>query len=152
MQTRRDMMKRSLAVVSLMASAGVLPQLAWAQQARPAFEAKTLQDALKAMGAGAPAESKDISVQAPDIAENGAVVPIGAATTLAGVKKIMLMVEKNPNILSASFDITDAVEPNISTRVKMGQSSNVYAVAVMNDGKVLYAVKEVKVTLGGCGG
>ena len=63
-----------------------------------------------------------------------------------------MLVEKNPSMLTALFDVTDAVEANITTRVKMGQSSNVYAVAVMNDGKVLYAQKEVKVTLGGCGG
>ncbi len=88
----------------------------------------------------------------PDIAENGAVVPIAAATTLPGAKRLLVLVEKNPNILAAMFDLTDAVDPSISTRVKMGQSSNVYAVAMMGDGKVLFAQKEVKVTLGGCGG
>jgi sulfur-oxidizing protein SoxY len=79
-------------------------------------------------------------------------VPVGASTTLPGVKRLALMVEKNPNALAAVFDVTDAVDANVSTRVKMGQSSNVYAVAIMNDGKVLYAQKEIKVTLGGCGG
>jgi sulfur-oxidizing protein SoxY len=64
----------------------------------------------------------------------------------------MLLVEKNPNVLAAAFDVSDAVDPNFSTRVKMGQSSNIYAVALMRDGKVLFAQKEVKVTLGGCGG
>ena len=74
------------------------------------------------------------------------------STALPGVKRLLLLVEKNPNTLAAMFDITDAVEANVSTRVKMGQSSDVYAVAIMNDGKVLYAKKEIKVTLGGCGG
>ena len=79
-------------------------------------------------------------------------VPIAAATTLPGVKRLLVLVEKNPSMMAAMFEPTDAVEPNISTRVKMGQSSNVFAVAMMNDGKVLFAQKEVKVTLGGCGG
>jgi sulfur-oxidizing protein SoxY len=64
----------------------------------------------------------------------------------------LLMVEKNPSTLSAMFEFTDAIEPAVSTRVKMGQSSNVYAVAMLNDGRVMYAAKEIKVTLGGCGG
>jgi sulfur-oxidizing protein SoxY len=97
-------------------------------------------------------ESKDVTITGPDIAENGAVVPVGAATSLPGVKRLLLLVEKNPAMLSAVFDVSDAVEANFSTRVKMGQSSNVFAVAMMADGKVLYAAKEVKVTLGGCGG
>ena len=67
-------------------------------------------------------------------------------------KRLLVLVEKNPAVLSAMFDVTDAVEANFSTRVKMGQSSNVFAVAMMGDGKVLFAQKEVKVTLGGCGG
>ena len=107
---------------------------------------------LKALGAAAPAESKDITLNAPDIAENGAVVPLGAATTIAGVKRILLLVEKNPNVLAGAFDLTDSVEANISTRVKMGQTSNVYAVALTADNKAFFAQKEVKVTLGGCGG
>ena len=83
---------------------------------------------------------------------DGAVVPIGVSSALPGVKRLMVLVEKNPSVLSAMFDVSDAVDANFSTRVKMGQSSNVYAVAMMADGKVLYAQKEVKVTLGGCGG
>jgi sulfur-oxidizing protein SoxY len=71
---------------------------------------------------------------------------------LAGAKKLMILVEKNPNMLCALFDVTEGVDPNFSTRVKMGQSSDVYAVAVMADNKVLFAKKEIKVTLGGCGG
>ena len=159
MQTRREMISRSTQVAAMLASLGLLPGLAQAQaQAQAAawpsaaFEAKTMADLMKALGAGAPAESKGVTVTGPDIAENGAVVPIGAAATLPGVKRLLVLVEKNPNILAAIFDLSDAVEANVSTRVKMGQSSNVYAVALMNDGKVLFAQKEVKVTLGGCGG
>jgi sulfur-oxidizing protein SoxY len=92
-----------------------------------------------------------VTITGPDIAENGAAVPVAAATALPGVKRLLLLVEKNPAMLTALFDVSDAVEANISTRVKMAQSSNVFAVAMMADGKVLYAVKEVKVTLGGCG-
>jgi len=131
---------------------GLLPQAAQAAWSQAAFEAKTMSDLMKALGTSGPAESKDVSITGPDIAENGAVVPVGAATTLAGAKRLLLLVEKNPAMLAAAFDLSDAVEPNISTRVKMGQSSNVFAVAITADNKVLYAVKEIKVTLGGCGG
>jgi len=117
-----------------------------------AFDAKSLADVMKALGAGAPVVSRDVLITGPDIAENGAVVPVGVSTALPGVKRLLLLVEKNPSMLSAMFEVTDAVEANLSTRVKMGQSSNVFAVAIMTDAKVLYAVKEVKVTLGGCGG
>jgi len=117
-----------------------------------AFDAKSVSDVMKAFGASAPAESKDVTLTAPDIAENGAVVPMGVATTLAGVKHMLILVEKNPSTLVAKFDVGDSVEPNFLTRAKMGQSSDVYAVAVMGDGKSYFAKKEVKVTLGGCGG
>jgi sulfur-oxidizing protein SoxY len=149
---RREMLTHSAALLGLLATAGLLPGRAHAAWSQAAFEAKTLAEAVKALGGGAPTESKDVTVTGPDIAENGAVVPVGCSTSLAGVKRMAIMVEKNPSALAASFDVTDAVDANFSTRVKMGQSSNVYAVAMMNDGRVLYAVKEVKVTLGGCGG
>lgn len=152
MQTRREMMARSAAVASLLATAGFLPMAARAEWPKSAFEAKNMADAVKALGGSAPVESKDVTITGPDIAENGAVVPVGCATALPGVKRVLLLVEKNPSVLAAVFNVTDAVEANLSTRVKMGQSSNVFAVAMMGDGKVLYAVKEIKVTLGGCGG
>ena len=155
MNTRREVLKRSATVASLLMAVGMLPTLARAQDAAyntVAFEAKNMADLMKALGASAPSESKDVALQAPDIAENGAVVPLGASTTLPGVKRLLLLVEKNPSIMTAMFEISDAIEPAVSTRVKMGQSSNVFAVAIMNDGRVLYAQKEVKVTLGGCGG
>ncbi|WP_295642084.1 thiosulfate oxidation carrier protein SoxY [uncultured Methylibium sp.] len=155
MNTRRDMLQRSASVAALMMAAGLLPTVARAQASgynAAAFETKTMAELMKALGGSAPAESKDVTITGPDIAENGAVVPLGAATTLPGVKRLALLVEKNPSIMTSIFELTDAVEPSITTRVKMGQSSNVFAVAMMNDGRVLYAQKEVKVTLGGCGG
>ena len=155
MQTRRQLLSRSAQVAGMLAALGLLPGAAQAQAATynsAAFDAKTMAEVMKALGANAPAESKDVTITGPDIAENGAVVPVGAATSLPGVKRLLLLVEKNPSILSAMFDVSDAVDANFSTRVKMGQSSNVFAVALMADGKVLYAAKEVKVTLGGCGG
>jgi sulfur-oxidizing protein SoxY len=151
MQTRRETLKQGAVVAGLLAATGLFPQHAFAFN-KAAFEAKSVADAVKAFGGGAPTESKDVTLTAPDIAENGAVVPMGVATTLAGVKHVLILVEKNPSALVAKFDVTDAVEPNFSTRAKMGQSSDVYAVAITSDGKALYAKKEVKVTLGGCGG
>ncbi len=155
MHTRRDAISHSAKVAAMLASIGLLPAAALAQGSAyntAAFEAKNMADLVKALGGSTPVESKDVTVTGPDIAENGAVVPVGASTTLPGVKRLLLLVEKNPSMLTAMFDINDAIEPNVSTRVKMGQSSNVYAVAVMADGKMLFAQKEVKVTLGGCGG
>jgi sulfur-oxidizing protein SoxY len=135
-----------------MAGAGLWPHAAHAAWNEAAFKAKTLADVAKAFGGSAPVESADVTIEGPDIAENGAVVPVGASSSLPGVKRLMLLVEKNPSVLAAAFDVTDKVEPAFKTRVKMGQSSNVMAVAMMADGKVLFAQKEIKVTLGGCGG
>ena len=152
MLTRRQALNHSAQLAALLAGAGLLPTAAQAAWQAAAFDAKTMADLMKALGAGTPVESKDVTITGPDIAENGAVVPVGASTSLPGAKRLMVLVEKNPAMLTAIFDVTDSVEANFTTRVKMGQSSNVYAVALMADGKVLYAVKEVKVTLGGCGG
>ena len=152
MTTRRDILTTSAQVAGLLAAAGLLPAGAQAAWTAAAFDAKTLADAAKALGGGAPTESKDVTITGPDIAENGAVVPVGCSTSLPGVKRLALMVEKNPSALAAVFEVSDAVDANFNTRVKMGQSSNVFAVAIMADGRVLYAAKEIKVTLGGCGG
>ena len=155
MHSRRELLSQSAKVAAMLAAVGMLPSLAHAQAGgynTAAFAAKTMPELTKALGANAPVESKDVTVTGPDIAENGAVVPVGAATALAGVKRLLILVEKNPTMLTSMFDVTDAIDANISTRVKMGQSSDVYAVAMMGDGKVLFAKKEIKVTLGGCGG
>lgn len=155
-QTRRDVLQRSAALAALLAGVGLLPTQALAQAGwnKLAFEVKTLDEVMKALGAAKPVDSKDISLVAPDIAENGAVVPLGASTALPGVKWLALLVEKNPNALSALFEFSEFVDASALTRinVKMGQTSNVYAVAMMADGRVLFTQKEVKVTVGGCGG
>jgi sulfur-oxidizing protein SoxY len=150
MQNRRETLRQSLAVAGLLGTTGLFPQYAFAFS-RGAFDARTVADALRAYGAGAPVESKEVSLSAPEIAENGAVVPLAIASTLAGVKHLLLLVEKNPNTLVAKFDVSEAVEANFSIRAKMAQTSDVYAVAITGDNKAWFARKEVKVTLGGCG-
>ena len=152
MLTRREAVSRSAKVALALGSLGWLPQAAQAAWNTAAFDAKTMPDLAKALGTSAPVASKDVTVIGPDIAENGAVVQVGVSTALPGVKRLMILVEKNPSLLTAAFDVTDAVDASFTTRVKMGQSSNVMAVAQMNDGRVLFAQKEIKVTLGGCGG
>ena len=149
--TRRTALQHTAAVATLLAGTGLFPHYAFAFN-KNAFEAKSLADVVKALGASAPVASKDVSLTAPDIAENGAVVPLGAASTLPGLKHLLILVEKNPSALVAIFNVTDAVEANFATRAKMGQSSDVYALAITHDGKALFSKKEVKVTLGGCGG
>ena len=152
---RRKVLKGtgSAAVLGLALAAGLFRSGgAWAQGwNKAAFETKSLSDAVKAMGGGAPVESKDIVITSPDIAENGAVVPFTIASKLPKTASIAILVEKNPNILAADFQFPDGTEPWVNTRVKMGQTSNVIAL-VKADGKFYYTSKEVKVTLGGCGG
>ena len=152
MQTRRQSLQQAAWVAGVLASTGLFPQWAHASFNKSAFEAKNVADALKAYGASAPTESKDVTVTAPDIAENGAVVPLGASSNLPNVKQLLILVEKNPASLVAMFNISDQIDASINTRAKLGQTSDVYAVAITADGKALYAKKEVKVTLGGCGG
>ena len=137
---------------SVLAAAGIItPGMALADWNKAAFDAKSMADTLKALGAGAPTESKDVQVTGPDIAENGAVVPVGVSSTLPNVTMVAILIEKNPNALAASFTLPEGTEANVQTRVKMGQTSNVYAL-VKSDGKFFMATKEIKVTLGGCGG
>lgn len=154
---RRDAMKRGggAALLAALAAAGwikpgeALAQAAWNTKA---FEAKSLDEAIKALGGGGQAQSKDIAfVSTPDIAENGAVVPIGVTSSIPKTESIAILVEKNPSPLVATFDFPAGTDPSVTTRMKMGQSSNVYAL-VKADGKFFVASKEIKVTLGGCGG
>lgn len=142
------------AALGLATSVGVFPTTASAQTAwnKAAFEAKSLAEVVKALGGTeAATESKDVILSAPEIAENGNVVRLGAQSAIAGTTWLGLVVEKNPAALTAGFDVMAGTEANMSTNVKMGQSTNVYALAKAGD-KYFYAVKEVKVTLGGCGG
>lgn len=139
--------------VAIAAAAGLIKptEVMAVEWNKTAFEAKGIQDALKAVGAASAADSHDILIKAPDIAENGAVVPIEVTSKVAGTSTIMLMVEKNPAPLIASFDLANGAEGYVSTRIKMGQTSNIRAV-VKAGGKFYSASKEVKVTIGGCGG
>lgn len=153
-ETRRDFVKLT-GIFGLLAAAGLLTdEQALAQQQswnKAAFESKSLGDAVKALGGTAAAPSGDITITAPDIAENGAVVPVGVTSKIPNTQAVYILVEKNPNVLAAGFTVPAGTEPSVTTRVKMGQSSNVHAV-VKADGKFYVATKEVKVTLGGCGG
>ncbi len=154
---RRDVLKQGggVTLASLLVAAGWLkPGEAFAADPwnKAAFEAKSLDDAVKALGGSGSAQSRDITfVQTPDIAENGAVVPVGVSSAIPKTTAIAILIEKNPNVLAAVFEIPAGTEPTVSTRVKIGQSSNVHAL-VKADGKFYVATKEVKVTLGGCGG
>jgi sulfur-oxidizing protein SoxY len=153
---RRKVLKGTggLALFGVAASAGMLGSteaLAQAAWNKAAFDTKNLNDTVKALGGSGATESKDIVITSPDIAENGAVVPFSIASKLPKTETLALLVEKNPSMLAASFTIPDGTEPAVTTRVKMGQTSNVLAL-VKADGKFYYAMKEVKVTLGGCGG
>jgi sulfur-oxidizing protein SoxY len=152
-EDRREFMKLT-GVLGLMAAAGLITaEEAKAQQGwnKAAFEQKSTNDVVKALGGASTATSGDITITAPDIAENGAVVPIGVASRIPNTQGIYILVEKNPNALAAGFTIPAGTEPNVSTRVKMGQTSNVHAIVKAGD-KFFVATKEVKVTLGGCGG
>lgn len=151
MPDRRQMMSRSATVAALLAASGVLPVRAQTAWNKAAFESKSVDDVMRALGIARPVESAVVEFTAPDVAENGAVVPIAASTALAGVKRIAFLVEKNPTTLAGIFEFTEFVETSIKTRIKMAQTSNVLAVAITGDGRVLYAQKEIKVTLGGCG-
>ncbi len=140
-------------LATLLVAAGWAPREALAEGwNKGAFETHSMDDTLKALGASPPAHSKDVSFfSTPDIAENGAVVPIGISSTAPNTQSIAILIEKNPNMLAGVFDIPAGTEPSITTRVKMAQTSNVYAL-VKADGKYFVAAKEIKVTLGGCGG
>lgn len=154
-QTRRQVLKAGggASLYALLAAAGMLrPEAALAADRNPkAFEAKNLKDAFEALGAGSRVDSNAIVMTAPEIAENGAVVPVGALSKLPGTESIAILIAKNPTALAASFDIPAGTEPAISTRVKMAETSDVY-VLVKAQGKYYVTKKEIKVTIGGCGG
>jgi sulfur-oxidizing protein SoxY len=151
---RRKALQQTAALSTLAALTAIgliRPGAALAQDWKAAFEAKSIPDTIRALGGTTTADTKDITVTAPDIAENGAVVPVAVTSAIPKTESIAILIEKNPNVLAASFDIPAGTDPSVGTRVKMGQTSNVYA-GVMADGKYYMAGKEIKVTLGGCGG
>lgn len=147
---RRSVMRTAGALGILVAIGAITEQQALAAEGRGPFEAKTIDEAVKAVG-GIGTKSGEITVGSPDIAENGAVVPITVTSAIPKTEKIFIFVERNPNPLTASFTLSPDAEPTVQTRVKMGETSNIIAL-VMADGKMYSATKETKVTLGGCGG
>jgi sulfur-oxidizing protein SoxY len=139
---------------SLVAALGALllkPLAALAAWNEQAFGAKTAADALKTLGVPAPAPSKDIVIEAPQIAENGAVVPIEISSSLPGTTSITVLIEKNPFPLAGKFEFREGALPFVKLNVKMGETSDVRVVAEAG-GKHYTVTREIKVTIGGCGG
>ncbi len=151
-QSRRQILRNG-GIFGLIAAFGsaVAPRFALAAWNKAAFEGKTLAETYKSMGVEGAKENGEIQLLASDIAENGAVVPVQVVSKLPNTTQVAFLVEKNPNMLAASFDIGPDMVADVTTRIKMGQTSNVIAL-VKADGKFYTATKEIKVTLGGCGG
>jgi sulfur-oxidizing protein SoxY len=152
---RRTFLKGTIAssMVGVAVSAGILtPRMVLAAWPESSFAAKSVADAIKALYSnGNPSPSGDIKIKAPDIAENGAVVPITVSTKMSKVESVSVLVEKNPQPLVCNFELAANAEGFVSTRIKMGKTSDVVAV-VKSGGKLFSANKQVKVTIGGCGG
>lgn len=147
--SRRHVLRLGARIAGALALLPWMPGAAWAAL-ESAFKEKAVSDVLKALG-GDVQPSDQITIVTPDIAENGAVVPVTVRSALPSTTEIFLIVEQNPNPMAAAFMIPDQTEPSISARVKVAQTSNLIAV-VKADGKLYSAVRETKVTLGGCGG
>ncbi len=139
--------------VAVALSAGLLTpgQVLAGEWNKAAFDARGIVDALKSINAGGAAESKDIIIKTPDIAENGAIVPLEVLSKIPGTETIMVLVEKNDRPLVGVFNMLNGAEGFLITRIKMGQTSDI-KVIVKAGGKVYTAKREVKVTIGGCGG
>ncbi len=149
--SRRGFLRQSGLLGLAISAVAFLPRMAYAAWNKTAFEAKTMADVYKSLGVGAPTARADVQIIASDIAENGAVVPVEAISKIPNTTQISFLVEKNPTMLIAQFDLGPDMLPEVSTRLKMAQTSNVIAL-VKADGKFYTAAKEIKVTLGGCGG
>lgn len=151
---RRSVLKLGTAL-GLAVSAGFLtPMQAWAVQQQwneKAFGATDVDSVVASLGGEGAVESDQITLIAPDIAENGAVVPVGVNSALPNTTEIAILVPDNPSTLTALFKIPEGSLPEVATRIKMGETSDVYGL-VKADGKYYMVHKEVKVTLGGCGG
>lgn len=150
---RRDVLKAGggLGIWSVLAAAGIVTP-AQAQDARnvAAFEATTLDDALRALGAGNAAESGAIRIVAPDVAEDGRAVALSVTSDIPRTEQIVILIEENPYKVAASFRLSGAMAPSIQTRVKMARSTRVHAL-VKAEGRLFVARREVTVTVGGCG-
>lgn len=148
---RRTVVKAIAASGALIGLGAMMPRVAVAAWNKDAFNAKSQADALNALYGSAAEASADVMLKAPDIAENGAVVPVSVESKLANVESMAIFVEQNPTPLAAEFGIPAGTSADVSTRVRMGKTTNVTAV-VKAGGKTYSATKEVKVTIGGCGG
>jgi len=152
---RRSFIKSSAAAgaFGVAVSAGLItPRAVMAAWPKAAFAATDVDSAVKgALGSSATTVSSDIALKAPEIAENGAVVPITVTSKIAGTESISLLISKNPTPLTATFKMGKGAEGFVSTRVKMSKTSDLVVVVKAN-GKLYSAKKEVKVTIGGCGG
>jgi sulfur-oxidizing protein SoxY len=154
-QNRRSLLKGTLAAsaAGVAISAGLLtPRVAMAAWSKKAFEAKNVDSALTAsMGSASMTNSSKVKLKAPDIAENGAVVPVTITSSIPNVESIGILVANNAQPLTATFNLGATTEADISTRIKMGKTSDVIAI-VKAGGKLYSTKKQVKVTIGGCGG
>ena len=139
------------AVVAALAFLVVKPLAALAAWNKEAFSAKTPGDALKSLGIAGAAPSKDLHIEAPEIAENGAVVPIEISSAVPGTRALIVMIEKNPFPLAARFDFKEGALPFVKLNVKMAETADVRVLAEA-DGKHYFAKQEIKITIGGCGG
>lgn len=142
----------TLSALTAAVAAGLLKttQAAAAVWNKSGFESKAVTEAIKSLGASNAADSRDIVITAPDIAENGAVVPVEVTSRIPNTQSIAIIAEKNPFPLAATMEFANGAEPYAYVRIKMGQTSNVRAI-VKADGKFFTAAKEVKITVGGCG-
>ncbi len=141
--------KGGLALATLVALPRALLAAAWPEKA---FNVTTASEAMnELLGSDQPVPSDEISLKAPEIAENGAVVPVKIKTTLNNVQSISIIVEKNPRPLAATIEILPGTLPEFSSRIKMRGTSDVM-VAVKTDTGIYTTAKEIKVTIGGCGG
>src|SRR5512134_749232 len=152
-QSRRSVLKAggAAALLAVFGAALVRPGRALAAWNKGAFEAKSTVDAMRALGVANAEDSKAIDIRAPEIAENGAVVPIDVTSNIPGTTSISVFIEKNPFPYTGTFDFSQGSVPFVHLRVKIGESSPVRVVATAG-GKHYTTVKEVKVTIGGCGG
>lgn len=123
-----------------------------AEWMRGAFTARTIGDALKSYGSAGAAETRDIVINAPEIAENGAKVEVEITSNLANTRSLAVFADKNPMPLCAALEFSGAALPYARVQLKLAESMRVRAVAKTADGKTHVAVRDIKVTLGGCGG
>ena len=151
MTIRRDVLRQSLALAGLLAGCAELPLTAPGAN-RAAFDARTLAEVYQRLGLPLPELSASVVLLAPEIAEDGAVVPVSLSTRVPGAHSLILLADRNPTPLLAVFELSPHLDGSLNTRVKLAQTCEVYGVVLTHQRQVFYAQRTVKVTLGGCGG